>query len=75
MRNLLGGDLALCPADRELDGADLPCLDGIAVAAFPSAAEPKPTETQAEPLKLKIDPAIYRKVRPVAPPVEPDPKP
>jgi hypothetical protein len=75
VRNLLGGDLALCPDDRELDGADLPCLDGIAVAAFPSAAEPKPTETQAEPLKLKIDPAIYRKVRPVPPPVEPDPKP
>ncbi|MBP6534161.1 MAG: hypothetical protein KA218_03795 [Arenimonas sp.] len=75
VRNLLGGDLALCPADMELDGADLPCLDGVAVGAFPSKAEPAPTEPQAAPILLKIDPAIYRKVRPVAPPVEPDPKP
>lgn len=74
VRNLLGGDLALCPDDMELDGADLPCLDGVAVAAFPSKAEPEPAQP-AEPVKLKLDPAIYRKLQPVAPEAEPDSKP
>ncbi len=77
VRNLLGNDLALCSNDMELDGADIPCLDGMAVSAFPSAAEPTPTETKVEPLILKIDPVLYRKIRPVALPPEPapDPKP
>lgn len=77
VRNLIGGDLALCPADMELDGADLLCLDGVAVAAFPSKAEPEAQPAESEPVQLKLDPVIYRKIRPVLLPAlpEPDPKP
>ena len=41
---LLGRPLELCGPDTETDGADLPCLDGVPVAAFPDQA-PAPAAT------------------------------
>lgn len=59
---LLGAPLALCPNDPEADGADLPCLDGMPVGAFPEQAKPedKPAELPAiNPAVLKIKPIRF----------------
>lgn len=43
VRQLNDGQFALCGPDLETDGADLPCLDGVAVGAFPSGPAAPPT--------------------------------
>lgn len=58
VRQINGGDFGICGPDLETDGADLPCLDGVAVGAFPSGSStPAPPPVRIRPRVVVPRPA------------------